>query len=124
MADFVDGTIADIDRRLAELKAEESKLTAARAALLGESGRAPRASSPRPAAKRRGPGRPRGRRTGGSRANQAVAVISENPRITIPQLAEKLKIQPNYLYRVVPKLVSDGLITKDGAALSAVASAD
>lgn len=121
MPDFVDGTIADIDRRIAELKSEESKLTAARAALLGQSDRAPRASSARAAASRRGPGRPRGRRTGGTRANQTVELIRKNPGITIPQLAEKLKIQPNYLYRVVPKLVSEGLITKDGAALSPVA---
>ena len=129
MPDFVDGTIAEIDRRLAELGQEESKLKAARAALLGQSdGRtraaAPRAAAPRAAVTRRGPGRPRGRRgRSGSRADQAVALIRENPGITIPQLAEKLKIQPNYLYRVVPKLVKDGHITKDGAALSRVAGA-
>jgi predicted HTH transcriptional regulator len=125
MPDFVDGTIADIDRRLVELKAEEGKLIAARAALRGESSRTPRAPrAPRAAtATRRRPGRPRGRQSGGTRANQAVTLIRENPGITIPQLAEKLKIQPNYLYRVVPKLVSDGLITKDGAALNSVAEA-
>jgi hypothetical protein len=124
MPDFVEGTIADIDRRLVELKTEESKLNAARAALLGENSTAPRASTPRSATVRRGPGRPRGRRTGsGKRADQTVALIRENPGITIPQLAEKLKIQPNYLYRVVPKLVSGGLITKDGSALNAVADA-
>jgi hypothetical protein len=121
MPDFVDGTIADIDRRLAELKTEESKLIAARAALRGESGRAPRASQTRSTTTRRGPGRPRGRQSGGTRAKQTVTLIRENPGISIPQLAGKLKIQPNYLYRVVPKLVSDGLITKDGSALNAVA---
>ena len=36
------------------------------------------------------------------------------PGITIPQLAEALKIQPNYLYRVMPKLVSDGSIRREG----------
>ena len=25
-----------------------------------------------------------------------------------------MKIEPNYLYRVMPKLVSEGLITRDG----------
>ena len=30
------------------------------------------------------------------------------------QIAEALKIEPNYLYRVMPKLVSEGLITRDG----------
>jgi DNA-binding IscR family transcriptional regulator len=48
-------------------------------------------------------------------------VIRENPGITITQLAKRLKIQPNYLYSVLPKLVSDGLITKDGSALNPVA---
>jgi CRP-like cAMP-binding protein len=122
MPNFVDGAVADIDRRLAELGEEESKLQAARAALLGENSRAARVSAPRATKTRRGPGRPRGRQTGGSRASQTVGLIRENPGITIPQLAEKLQIQPNYLYRVVPKLVSDGLITKDGSALNAVAA--
>ncbi len=80
---------------------------------------APRATRTRTV---RGPGRPRGRRSAaGTRADQTVALIRENSGVTIPQLAEKLKIQPNYLYRVVPKLVKDGLITKDGTALTAVA---
>jgi len=122
MADFVDGTIADIDRRLAELGEEESKLKAARAALLGHKSGPSRVPSPRTARTGRGPGRPPGQRTGsGSRSDQAVAVIRENPGITITQLAKRLKIQPNYLYRVLPKLVSDGLITKDGSALNPVA---
>ena len=25
-----------------------------------------------------------------------------------------MKIEPNYLYRVMPKLTSDGLVTRDG----------
>lgn len=123
MPDFVDGTIAEIDKRLVELKTEESKLNAARAALLGRSDGAARVSAPRGARKGTGrrPNRPRGSRSrNGSRADQTVALIREHAGITIPQLAEKLKIQPNYLYRVVPKLVSDGLIIKDGSALTAV----
>jgi hypothetical protein len=121
MPDFVDVTIADIDRRLVELGDEKSKLHAARVALLGESPRARRSSPPAARTGRR-PGRPRGKRgASGTRANQAVALIRDSPGLTIPQLAEKLKIQPNYLYRVVPKLVNEGLITKDGSALNAVA---
>jgi hypothetical protein len=30
------------------------------------------------------------------------------PRIPIPELANAMKIQPNYLYRVLPKLAADG----------------
>lgn len=63
---------------------------------------------------------PAGRHPGagaGSRAEQAVALIRETSGTTIPQLAEKLGIQSSYLYRVVPKLVSEGLTTRDGSTL-------
>jgi hypothetical protein len=123
MAGFVDSTVRDIDSRLQELKDEVVKLEAARAALVGTTttttkrgpGRPRAASAPAPAPRtRRVPGRPRGRRGGNTRSNQALALVREQPGITIPQIAESLKIEPNYLYRVMPKLVSDGLITRDG----------
>ena len=40
--------------------------------------------------------------------------MREKPGITIPQIAESLKIEPNYLYRVMPKLVEDGQVKRDG----------
>jgi len=40
--------------------------------------------------------------------------VRSRPGITIPQIAEALKIEPNYLYRVMPKLVEDGQVTRDG----------
>jgi hypothetical protein len=121
MAEFVDTTVKDIDNRLQELKDEVSRLEAARSALVGGR-RGPgrpastRASSARPARRRagRGPGRPRGRRGGATRANQALELVRNQPGITIPQIAEALKIEPNYLYRVMPKLVSEGQVTRDG----------
>ncbi|MGZ4349459.1 MAG: winged helix-turn-helix transcriptional regulator, partial [Solirubrobacteraceae bacterium] len=54
------------------------------------------------------------RRGGNTRANQALALVRETPGITIPQIAESLKIEPNYLYRVMPKLVEDGQVTREG----------
>ena len=122
MADFVDSTVKDIDRRLSELKVEVSKLEAARAALVGGRrgpGRPASANgggattTPRRRATRRA-GRPRGRRGGNTRANQALALVQERPGITIPQIAESLKIEPNYLYRVMPKLVEDGQVSREG----------
>ena len=121
MADFVDSTVKDIDRRLNELKVEVTKLEAARAALVGG-----RRGPGRPASTNgaggtttrrrttRRAGRPRGRRGGNTRANQALALVREKPGITIPQIAESLKIEPNYLYRVMPKLVEDGQVTREG----------
>jgi len=117
LADFVDSTVRDIDSRLRELKQEVSKLEAARAALVGgrrgpgRPAAASGATSRRPA---RRAGRPRGRRGGNTRANQALALVRDKPGITIPQIAEALKIEPNYLYRVMPKLVDDGQVTREG----------
>jgi hypothetical protein len=119
MAEFVDSTVKEIDNRLQELKEEVSKLEAARAALAGGRrgpGRPPGSrsnSTPRRRSGRR-PGRPRGRRGGGTRASQALELVRNQPGITIPQIAENLKIEPNYLYRVMPKLVSDGQVRREG----------
>jgi hypothetical protein len=115
---FVDSAVKDIDSRLKELQEEVSKLEAARAALVGGRrgpGR-PRGSRSSPSTARRGrrPGRPRGRRGGNTRANQALELVRNQPGITIPQIAEALKIEPNYLYRVMPKLVNDGQVTRNG----------
>jgi len=122
LADFVDSTVKDIDKRLSELKVEVSKLEAARAALVGgrrgpgrpASANGAAASTPTRRRTTRRAGRPRGRRGGNTRANQALALVQERPGITIPQIAEALKIEPNYLYRVMPKLVTDKQITREG----------
>ena len=126
MAGFIDAAVQDIDNRLKELKEEESRLRAARAALAGNGGvrrgpgRPPRsASSPSSTTTtakttRRRPGRPRGRRGGNTRSAQALELVRTKPGITIPEIASAMKIEPNYLYRVMPKLTSDGLVTRDG----------
>jgi len=120
LAEFVDSTVKEIDGRLRELKNEVAKLKTARAALVGGRrgpGRPPgsgASSTPRRRRTGRGPGRPRGRRSGGTRAAQALELVRNKPGITIPQIAESLKIEPNYLYRVMPKLVSDGQVKRDG----------
>jgi hypothetical protein len=120
LADFVDSTVKDIDRRLSELKVEVTKLEAARAALVGGRrgpGRPASANGSGGTTRRRTArraGRPRGRRGGNTRANQALALVRDKPGITIPQIAEALKIEPNYLYRVMPKLVEDGQVSREG----------
>ena len=123
MAGFVDSTVKEIDDRLRELKEEVSKLEAARSALVGTRRgpgrpRAARAASSTTTTTRRRtgrrPGRPRGRSRGGTRANQALELVRSQPGITIPQIAEKMGIEPNYLYRVMPRLLSDGQVKRDG----------
>jgi hypothetical protein len=118
LPEFVDTTVKDIDSRLAALKDEVAKLEAARTALVGGRrgpGRPARATAAGTRQRRaRRPGRPRGRRGGATRANQALELVRKQPGITIPQIAKALKIEPNYLYRVMPKLQSDGSIKRDG----------
>jgi hypothetical protein len=128
MAGFIDAAVQDIDGRLKELKEEEARLLAARAALAGTPrrgpGRPPSAatnSSPSTSTSaRRRPGRPRGRRGGNTRSAQALELVRSKPGITIPEIATAMKIEPNYLYRVMPKLTSDGLVTRDGQGWHAV----
>jgi hypothetical protein len=116
MAGFIDEAVQDIDKRLKELKQEEERLLAARAALAGAPRRGP-GRPPRSAAAsttRRRPGRPRGQRGGKTRSTQALDLVRNQPGITIPEIATAMKIEPNYLYRVMPKLTSDGVVRRDG----------
>jgi DNA-binding MarR family transcriptional regulator len=80
--------------------------------------------------RRRAPGRPRGsstaakstatatrrrrRRRGGTRADQAVALIEKSPGISASDVAKQLKIKPNYLYRVLGDLEKEGRVKKQG----------
>ena len=123
MADFLDEKRREIADRLRELKPlvdEYQRLEAAAAALDGV--------RPTNGVARRGPGRPRGstsarktsaRRRGrpkgsGTRAKQALELVRSKPGITIPELAAAMGIKQNYLYRVLPGLQKDGLVTKKG----------
>jgi hypothetical protein len=56
-----------------------------------------------------------GRRKGsGTRAAQALSFVKGQPGITIPELAAKMGIKQNYLYRVLPALEQEGKINKQG----------
>jgi len=127
MADFLDEKKREIDARLKELRPlveEFHRLEAAAAALdgvAGGSGRAAtttparrgrrRAASAAPASGPRRRGRPRG---SGTRSKQALELVRTRPGITIPEIAEAMGIQQNYLYRVLPALQKDGLVRKEG----------
>jgi hypothetical protein len=123
LPDFVDSKAKEIETRLRELNDERTRLEAALTALRGSrrgpgrpaasSARATRARSPRATTTRR-PGRPRGSRGGNTRANQALELVRSQPGITIPQLAQAMGIEPNYLYRVLPRLATAGQVRRDG----------
>jgi hypothetical protein len=65
----------------------------------------------RPASGRRRAGRRKG---SGTRAAEALSFVQGQPGITIPELAAKMGIKQNYLYRVLPGLEQEGKVAKQG----------
>jgi hypothetical protein len=143
VTDFLDEKRKEISERLKELKPavdEYSRLEAAASALQGVGG----TSTAKAPQRRRGPGRPRGsassktatatapkargrkagrpaakRRAGrrkgsGTRAAEALSFVQGQPGITIPELAAKMGIKQNYLYRVLPGLEQEKKVSKQG----------
>jgi hypothetical protein len=134
VTDFLDEKKREIRARLSELKPlveEFHRLEAAAAALEGVGGTRPTRSSAAPARRRTraktagtgtgtGTGK-RGRPKGsGTRSKQTLELVRKQPGITIPELATKMGIKQNYLYRVVPELVKDGQVRKEGRGLHPV----
>jgi hypothetical protein len=72
----------------------------------------PAAAKSTTAAPRRG--RPGRRKGSGTRAAQALSFVTGQPGITIPELAAKMGIKQNYLYRVLPGLEQEKKIRKQG----------
>jgi sugar-specific transcriptional regulator TrmB len=110
-----------VQRRLADLDEERRRLERVLTEIGGKA--------------KRSPGRPRGtaststttrapkatrspkkrrRRRGGTRADQAVDLITSQPGISASDVAKTMKIKPNYLYRVLGDLEKEGRVKKDG----------
>jgi transposase-like protein len=137
MADFLSEQLAALEKRLKELQPhvdEYTHLEKVREALQGVSPARRGPGRPRGSTTRRGPGRPPGsttrrksangrrrrRRSGGTRAEQALQVVRENPGITVTELATRMDVkQKNYLYRVMNQLQDDGAVTKKGRGFTA-----
>ena len=122
MADFLEEKKREISSRLKELRPlvdEFHRLEAAQRALegVGSSEAPTRRRARRPASRSNGAGTGRGRgrpRGSGNRAQQALKLVGDNPGITIPEMAQRMGIQVNYLYRVLPNLEQDGKVRKEG----------
>jgi hypothetical protein len=127
MADFLDEKRREMQERLKELRPlvdEYNRLAAAVQALDGVGAGAAAAPAPgrrRAASRGAAPsasgsnggrrGRPRG---SGTRGKQALELVRSSPGITIPEMAEQMGIQQNYLYRVLPALQKEGMVRKEG----------
>lgn len=73
----------------------------------------PEPTPPSPSQPQAAPRRRRSRK-GGTRAEQAVTLIAQNPGISASDVASALSIKPNYLYRVLGDLEKEGRVRKDG----------
>ena len=104
--------------RIRELDAERSQLERALASLTDgrqgrrRPGRPPASSGPATTGRRR-------RRRRNTRSDQAVKLVAANPGISASEVAKKMKIKPNYLYRVLGDLEKEGKVRKDGRAYHA-----
>jgi hypothetical protein len=116
MASALDEAASLLRDRLRELDAERKKLQGALSNLTTGRGRRGPGRPPKSAAARTG--RPRGRRRG-TRADQAVRLIKANPGITASEVAKKMRIKPNYLYRVLGDLQKEGRVKKSGRSYTA-----
>ena len=124
MADFLEQKKKEISKRMEELRAsveEYQRLEAAHRALEGVGGTATATRAPARRRRAAGGGSPaggtgrRGRPKGsGTRAKEALALVTGRPGITIPEMAQEMGIQQNYLYRVLPGLEQDGQVRKEG----------
>jgi CRP-like cAMP-binding protein len=117
LADFLEEKRREIEARMDELRPqvdEYHRLEAASKALAGAAAPPAPERSARPLPRRGGGGRAGRPRGSGTRGNQALEIVRAQPGITIPEIAEKMGIQQNYLYRVLPGLAQDGLVEKQG----------
>ena len=112
-ADLLRGRIDELEGELAKLQRALASLTDGRAGRRGP-GRPKRSAARATTSSRR-----RRRRRGGTRAEQAVKLIGENPGITASQIASRMSIKPNYLYRVLGELQQEGKVKKSGRAYKA-----
>jgi sugar-specific transcriptional regulator TrmB len=108
-----------VESQLGELEEERRRLERALAELGGKAKRSvgrPRrtASTSTSATKSSAAPKKRRRRRGGTRADQAVDLITSQPGISASDIAKSMKIKPNYLYRVLGDLEKEGRVKKDG----------
>ncbi len=128
-SNVLDEALDLVKKRLAELDEERKRLERALTELGGTITHRRGPGRP-PGSGRRGPGRPpkattattsttsaprkRRRRRGGTRADQAVKLVEQNPGISASDIAKSMKIKPNYLYRVLGEMEKEGRVTKKG----------
>jgi sugar-specific transcriptional regulator TrmB len=113
-SDVLDQARSLIEDRLKELDDERRRLERTLSDITG--GRVGRRRPGRPRGSttaRRTTARRRGRRRT-TRADQALKHVQANPEITASEVARKMRIKPNYVYRVMGDLQKQGKVRKRG----------
>jgi len=120
MPDVVARVLKELKTRQAELQPlvdEHREVESALNALEPTSGGSGRSRGRANGSKRQTTGARRGRPRKGqpTRSDQFLALVREQPGISISQAAERMGVQPTSLYRVASKLEREGAIAKNGA---------
>jgi len=110
-----------VQKRLSELDDERRRLERALVELGGKATRRPGRPKGSGSSGGGSKGGRRRRRRGGTRAEQAVKLIQENPDITASEIAKTMKIKPNYMYRVLSDLEKENRVKKSGRKYRAAA---
>jgi hypothetical protein len=118
MAEIITKALKDLKARQKELQplvAEYHEIESAIQTFEQNSGGAPTSSRKRSRkAATKGARRGRPRKGEPTRAEQFLALVQEQPGITISEAAKRMSIEPNYLYRVSADLEKQGTIGRDG----------
>ena len=112
-SDVLDQARSLIEDRIKELDDERRKLERTLSDMTGGRVGRRRPGRPKGSTTRRTSGRKRGRRRA-TRADQAARHVKANPGITASEIAKKMRIQPNYVYRVMGELQKQGRVKKKG----------
>lgn len=108
MATIDEITLSAIER-FNELMSEAETILGALEALVPQDTPAPAKRTRKEKVKAEPKGKPKGRPPGSGRQNrkdQVIIILSGRSGQTVPELAEQMGIQPNYLYRVLPSIAS------------------
>jgi sugar-specific transcriptional regulator TrmB len=116
--DVLDQARSLLEDRIKELDDERRKLERTLSDMTGGRVGRRRPGRPKGSTTRRTSGRKRGRRRA-TRADQAVKHVKANPGITASEIAKKMRIQPNYVYRVMGELQKQGRVKKKGKGYAA-----
>ena len=114
MTDYLSEARSALEEQLKSLRDQQRRVERALSELGSEARRGPGRPRGSRSGSRRGASKQRRSRKGGTRREQTLTQVKQNPGVTVSELASKMRIKPNYLYRVLGELSDEGLVKKEG----------